>query len=521
MEIYGRIKPFSQPGQEKKEELEFFGQGQETILEKQWDKFQLCLDLIHNDKQLEPIKHLRKIKQTDIINEEHSTWSKIELACLTSIINGIHELKDFLLEMPQNFWPLELETIQLKKMLQPHAEKGEFSINPKFDPDLKKIRSLAAQAQNKYLELEKNQRTRIAELLGIKPVRLRTDLVVSRNNKQLLKEISKIKNLIKIDEDSNSLRFRLVGSKIIDAARQKYFELQKQTTKIERKIINRIALEISTHKQEILHALKTLGDFDLTLAKAMLSIDFNMTRPQLTSCCEFSFQEGINPVIRDQVINDGFEYQPLTISTSARAVNIVGANMGGKTAFLRTCGLFQLMTQYGLFIPAVHFSTSLFNSIYWTGATTDNPAKGLSSFGREITDLQNHLQQPLPLFLLLDEFARTTDVEHGLALSLALIDYELASNSLSLSIFAGHIGEISNHPGVQGFEIGRLELPSSLNKDKFDLNFLKKHMDYSVKEGRIDKGDTPFKIAAFLGLEPEITDKAAKYVLKLTNISDI
>ncbi len=511
MEIFGRIKPFSQPGQEKKNKLEFYGHGQESLLERQWDKLQFCLDLIKNDKQLEPIKHLRKIKQTEIINEEHSTWGKIELACLTSIINGIHQLKFFLQKQPQNFWPLELETTQLIKLLQPHSEKGEFSINPKVDPELKKNRSRAAQAQNKYLQLEKKHRNQVAKLLEIKPVSLRTDLVVSRNNQQLVKDISRIKSLVKIDEEPNSLRFRLVGSPEIDKARQKYFEFQKQVAQIEKKIIKQIAFEISARKQAVFQALKTLGDFDLTLAKAILALDFNMIRPQLTAKPKFTFQEGINPVIKNQVEDEGFEYQSLTISTSARAVNIVGANMGGKTAFLRTCGLFQLMTQFGLFIPARHFSTSLFNSIYWTGATTDNPAKGLSSFGREITDLQNYLQQPFPLFLLLDEFARTTDVEHGLALSLALVDYQLTSNSSSLSIFAGHIGEISKHPEVQGFEIGRLRLPPELKRDKFDLDFLKKHMDYSVKEGRTGKADTTFKIAAFLGLEPKITEKAAKY----------
>src|SRR6185295_10375702 len=150
--------------------------------------------------------------------------------------------------------------------------------------------------------------------------------------------------------------------------------------------------------------------------------------PALTSDGAFELQAARHPLIRGDGASGGrLSAVPVTIKVipPATVLLITGPNTGGKTVALKTAGLFAMMTQSGLRIPAADGSrVPVFRSLFADIGDEQSIEANLSTFSAHITNIAS-MDRALaaPALVLLDEVGSGTDPIEGGALGVAIVDH--------------------------------------------------------------------------------------------------
>jgi DNA mismatch repair ATPase MutS len=205
---------------------------------------------------------------------------------------------------------------------------------------------------------------------------------------------------------------------------------------------------------------------------------------------------------------EGRAFAPIDVVLHDVAV-LTGPNMGGKSVCLRTCGFIALCAAFGLPVPAERARVGLFSEIAWLGIGSDGEIGGLlSSFAREVVRLREILERDAErLFILIDEFARTTTPHEGKALLVALL--ERLRESEACGMVATHLGGVAEEAGTRHFAVrGLRNIPKRPESGDLHaaLAALGASMDYTIAEV---SGDEPpradaIALASLLGLDDEL-----------------
>ena len=186
---------------------------------------------------------------------------------------------------------------------------------------------------------------------------------------------------------------------------------------------------------------------------------------------------------------------------SARTLIVTGPNTGGKTVTLKTIGLFALMHQFGLGIPAaLGTKLPLFDAVLADIGDEQSIDQSLSTFSghmKVITDVvQNVTSESL---VLLDELGAGTDPEEGCAIAMGLLDFFIEKGSLTIA--TTHHGILKNYGYTR---------PGCLNASmEFDSTRLAP--TYRIVMG-IPGESRALEIAAQTGMPSDIVDRARRYL---------
>jgi len=146
-----------------------------------------------------------------------------------------------------------------------------------------------------------------------------------------------------------------------------------------------------------------------------------------------------HPLVTNPVSND---YQ---MSGEANCCFISGANMAGKSTFLKSMGLAVYLSHVGFPVPARSWETSLFNGLITTVNLSDNISQGHSHFYTEVRRVREvvlAIRRKKRMVVIFDELFRGTNVKDASDASLQVID-GLAGISGSLFLVSTHIVEIA------------------------------------------------------------------------------
>lgn len=195
--------------------------------------------------------------------------------------------------------------------------------------------------------------------------------------------------------------------------------------------------------------------------------------------------------------------------------------MGGKTISLKLSGQVPILAQYGFFVPAKRAVVGLSNYIQILIGDSQSVERGLSSFGSEMEELKEILDNSVErTIILIDEIASGTNPIEGLALTRSVVDYLIEKPYISL--ITTHFETVTETEGVinmqvrgladANFELLDREIKYANRRDR--INIISKYMDYRLcrveKQGEVPKD--ALNIAKMLGISSEIIEGAKKYI---------
>lgn len=222
------------------------------------------------------------------------------------------------------------------------------------------------------------------------------------------------------DQSSTGSTFFIEPAAVVNLNNQlKELDLQEQE-EIE-VILGDLSSQAAVHTSELAADQKIMTTLDLIFAKAKLAMEQNATEPIFNTEHYIQIRKGRHPLL------DKKKAVPIDVRLGKDfdLLVITGPNTGGKTVSLKTVGLFTLMGQAGLHIPALDRSElSIFSEVYADIGDEQSIEQSLSTFSSHMTRVVHILQHAdADSLCLFDELGAGTDPTEGAALAIAILNY--------------------------------------------------------------------------------------------------
>ena len=205
------------------------------------------------------------------------------------------------------------------------------------------------------------------------------------------------------------------------------------------------------YKNNTLELLEYYYELDAYYSMAMASKNYHFVFPRWleNNTPIFEVTAAIHPLVTNAVNNK------LSLSHQSNLLFLTGANMAGKSTFIKTIGIVLYLAHIGIGVPAKKLELTLFDGLITNLTIADNIAKGESYFFNEVQRIKNTIEKisdGKKYFVLVDELFKGTNIQDAMKCSIKVIT-GLQKSRTSLFIISTHLYEISDelksYPNIQ------------------------------------------------------------------------
>ncbi len=285
---------------------------------------------------------------------------------------------------------------------------------------------------------------------------------------------------------------------------------ETRRVELEREIFADVCRDISTGGTEIQAVAGAVALLDVITALSELALDRDYCRPEVDTSNDLVIIDGRHPVV-EVISGKSFIPNDCIMRPDDKQLHILtGPNMGGKSTYIRQAALISILAHMGSYVPASRAAIGLMDRIFTRVGSSDNLARGQSTFLVEMAEtskiLHNCTSESL---VILDEVGRGTSTLDGLSIAWSVSEYLIENESARpKTLFATHFHELTHLsqrlPRVQNLRVDVKEWG-----DK--ILFL-----YKIREGASDRS-YGIHVAQLAGLPARVIDRAREILENLEN----
>ena len=293
--------------------------------------------------------------------------------------------------------------------------------------------------------------TQLNSMLNSNRSYLQDAVITMRNGRYCLPVKAEYKNQVPgmVHDQSSTGSTLFIEPMAIVRLNNEMRELEIKEQKEIEAVLANLSIQAASYTEELKLDMELLSQLDFIFAKAALARHYKCSAPVFNNRGYIHIKDGRHPLL------DPAKVVPINLwlGKDFDLLIVTGPNTGGKTVSLKTVGLFTLMGQAGLHIPAWEGSElAVFDEVFADIGDEQSIEQSLSTFSGHMTNIVQILSQADARSLcLFDELGAGTDPTEGAALAIAILSF--LHNMKCRTMATTHYSELKvfalSTPGVE------------------------------------------------------------------------